>query len=545
MASTGQSGGDDDGGWDGRAIQVLGAILVAVLLAFLAYYLLSGFFGHRDQGGYGNGGGNISNSSSTNCGASDCAPAAANGQQTAVLQPLPRQPLPEAVREWRRAAWQRDDIFAQITLGDLYSRDDSFYDPVEAYVWYFMALRDDHAYDTSAAAYPAMQQLFNHAQDRESALFDSMSLEQRLEARRRLIYILACRGSDGYITLGRLHRDYYSVNGGVCRSSSGGYGSSGGSSSGSSGSYGASSSSYDTAMPWWQRIMGYQNQSVPSSDVCSPPPATAIVLSNADAMMYFDIAQQLGHPLAPSYVSDQENLILDLPHGSDIISDARSRARNWRPDLEFYQGQTRGGTVHSDECVETTQRHQALLRVGEIPQPAIYHALLLQSAAKLDPPRDPRELDAAVRRYQEMQQDDVTGLLSPEETVHLIQMGAVDGDAQSQVSLGIMYTKGVGVQRNFVRAAYWFGRADLQGSGEATYYLGVLYKVGVDGIPHDADKAARLFTEAALRGYDPSRSMLVDMLAPPHGRDEHHEDLRPDDHHPEHHHRDHHRRPPQ
>src|SRR5215510_5140668 len=41
----------------------------------------------------------------------------------------------------RHAAWQNDDFWAQLALGHLYyaSRDNSSWNPVEAYVWYFLA----------------------------------------------------------------------------------------------------------------------------------------------------------------------------------------------------------------------------------------------------------------------------------------------------------------------------------------------------------------------------------------------------------------------
>ena len=49
--------------------------------------------------------------------------------------------LEAAVRVWRQAAWQNDDFLAQVKLGDIYSNssDSRYFDPVEAYVWYFIA----------------------------------------------------------------------------------------------------------------------------------------------------------------------------------------------------------------------------------------------------------------------------------------------------------------------------------------------------------------------------------------------------------------------
>jgi TPR repeat protein len=459
--------------------------------------------------------------------------------------------LAETVREWRRAAWQRDDLFAEVTLGDLYSRDDSFYDPVEGYVWYFMALRPDHLYDASPAAQDALNQIWQHAADQEEDIYNEMSLDQRLEARARLIYILANRGSDGFITLGRLHRDRSVLSNGVCRDDA----------------------KQDPPAHWQGRSDSTQH----SDDGPCPDPQSAIVLSNADSLMYFDIAADERHPLAPAYVASQEDLVRSLPHGDEIIADARSRARNWLPGFEFYPGQTRGGTLHSDESIETEERHQALMRVDEIPPDAISQALMLAGAAApdsrpaadpggpssamgappapLDPsapigpaaadpsappgssaqgdygPDDSNMSDPAVQHFQETIGDDQTGVLTPAETVRLIQMAAVNGDANAQVELGVMYTKGIGVPRNYPRAQQWFAAADRQGNCEATYYLGVLYKVGVDGVPHDDDKASRLFAESGICGFEPVRSQLLDLLSVPASGD-----IPPPAPHPRHHH---------
>jgi TPR repeat protein len=126
--------------------------------------------------------------------------------------------LPDAVRVWRQDAWRLDDFFAQVRLGDLYSQNQSFapkespknpsfYDPVEAYVWYFMALRPDHLYsfdDNSTAAqnvYSVKSNALKNAED----VFYSLTFEQRLEARARILYILSSRGAAGFMTLGRMH----------------------------------------------------------------------------------------------------------------------------------------------------------------------------------------------------------------------------------------------------------------------------------------------------------------------------------------------------
>ena len=65
--------------------------------------------------------------------------------------------LEAAIRIWRKAAWQDDDFLSEIKLGDIYGDergDNKFYDPVEAYVWYYLASVstriDDHIGDPYA-----------------------------------------------------------------------------------------------------------------------------------------------------------------------------------------------------------------------------------------------------------------------------------------------------------------------------------------------------------------------------------------------------------
>ncbi len=507
MAGSGDWRGYDDG--VRRTAQVFAAIVVVILVAIGFLYFCTP--GDRCNAASGCVDCDASGDCSTQGSTDQTDPGGDPQQAPAGLQPAQGRPLPETVRAWRQAAWQRDDIFAQITLGDLYARDDSFYDPVEAYVWYFMALRPGHVYNTGAGADVAMDRILDHAASRRDDLFAGMSLDQRLEARKRLIYILSCQGSEGFITLGRLHRDRYDPDSAVCRPPE------------------------PSHKCWWCRHSGgdtapagYDNTAYYDSSVCRAPDASAIVPGNADLLMYFFIAQQEHHPLADSYIGEQEQIIKDRNYtrADEIIADTRARASHWSAPMEYYTGQTRGGTLHTDECIADTSHRLALMRADEIPQMTIWHALSLQNPGKLRPPYDDRNAcDAAVRHFQEFLQDDITGVLSPREKVRLMQMGAVDGDVDTQIFLGVMYAKGIGVPRNYVRALYWFDKADRQGSGEATYYMGVLFRVGVDGIPHDGDKAARLFTEAALRGYDPSKNLLLDMLTPPyhvHGEDHHH-----------------------
>ncbi len=125
--------------------------------------------------------------------------------------------LPDAVKVWRQEAWQRDDFLAQVRLGDLYStsqsiapgesKNPSFADPVEAYVWYFMALRPyrDYRADDNSNAANTIYNVRNYALNNAEQIYNSLTFEQRLDARARILYILSSRGAEGFLTLGRIH----------------------------------------------------------------------------------------------------------------------------------------------------------------------------------------------------------------------------------------------------------------------------------------------------------------------------------------------------
>jgi TPR repeat protein len=528
--------------------------------------------------------------------------------------------LPDAVKVWRQEAWRQDDFFAQVRLGDLYSanqsfapaespKNPSFFDPVEAYVWYFLALRpgNDYRADDYSASYDAIYNIRSNALRSAGDIFSALTFEQRLEARARILYILASRGAEGFLTLGRIHSsgsqiynqqntskpqvmlclrsswdhwysswawwlwtqvssgiyphpavwkwvantqsnwdarlpdymcdgasvpqepaDNYAIsgnsNGGPVALNSGSSGSGlpvsspggsigfdprvslqGSSSSGSNseaiplvntGGGGAASSSSSSAG-------NYNQSSIPS----------VFVTNDAEALTYFQIAATLGHPLGSAYANSLRSSIKYYnADGERIVADAERRARYWLPLFEYYPGATAGGMPHSDESLPSIEQRIALGRYREIPLFAIADALEFRGFLKRGCGPSPFCFKKAVAAFQSSQGFEPTGYLVPPQTVRLIQMAAVDGDAVSQDRLGIMYAKGVGVPQNFVRAEKWFTRAANQRYGDALFNLYVLYKVGPNGIEPDENKAVSFNTQAALAGYNPSRCELLNLL---------------------------------
>jgi TPR repeat protein len=70
------------------------------------------------------------------------------------------------------------------------------------------------------------------------------------------------------------------------------------------------------------------------------------------------------------------------------------------------------------------------------------------------------------------------------------------GDAAAQYSLGVIHSRGDGVERNPAQAAEWYSRAAERGYARAQYNLGLLYANG-DGVRRDYVKAYTWFSIAA------------------------------------------------
>lgn len=546
--------------------------------------------------------------------------------------------LPDAVKVWRQDAWRQDDFLSQVRLGDLYSnnqsigpgessKNPSFGDPVEAYVWYYMALRPGHDYraDETPNSYDTLYTVRNNALNNAEEIYYSLTFEQRLDARARILYILSSRGAEGYITLGRIHASSY-YNGDnslrkpyviLCMRSdwdhwysswawwlwslvsgspyphpavwkwvsnedynwqrrfpdyqcdgteqpkepennyptsntySGSSTSSGmlsvapGSNQGSGNPFGSPSVSMsaDSRAPasngassnspgnstlmvggGGSTMSGYGSGSAGSSRYYGSTSysgggtrqaPSVFISSDSEALTYFQIAVAMGHPLANAYASAERSTIkYNDPDAARTISDAEKRARFWTPPFEFYPGATSGGMPHSDESLPSLEQRMALSRIRELPPRAILEALDFRGYTR--PAKlcglPPVCFKKGVVQFQAAMGWEPNGFLTAPQTVRLIQMAAVDGDAIAQDRLGIMYAKGIGVQQNFVRAEKWFVKSANQRFPDALFNLYVLYKVGPNGIEPDEHKAVSYSAQAMAAGYNRNFCELQDLL---------------------------------
>jgi len=84
---------------------------------------------------------------------------------------------------------------------------------------------------------------------------------------------------------------------------------------------------------------------------------------------------------------------------------------------------------------------------------------------------------------------------------------AVQGDANAQYDLGLMYQNGEGVTADDKEAFAWFRKAAENGLAQAQTQVGLMYYTGV-GIPQDDTEAAAWFRKATEQGFTDSRADL-------------------------------------
>lgn len=81
---------------------------------------------------------------------------------------------------------------------------------------------------------------------------------------------------------------------------------------------------------------------------------------------------------------------------------------------------------------------------------------------------------------------------------NLIAM-AEKGNKEAQNDLGFSYGQGLGVDKNYEQAIYWYEKAAAQGSIPALYNIGLFYEKGF-GVTKDLLQARRFYTKAAMQG---------------------------------------------
>lgn len=86
---------------------------------------------------------------------------------------------------------------------------------------------------------------------------------------------------------------------------------------------------------------------------------------------------------------------------------------------------------------------------------------------------------------------------------------ALRGEAPAQYSLGRLYEKGLGTDRNYDEALRWYRRAAEQNHADAQYRVAVAYAFGAGGVSKDETQAAKWLQRAAENGHVKSQKMLA------------------------------------
>jgi TPR repeat protein len=73
------------------------------------------------------------------------------------------------------------------------------------------------------------------------------------------------------------------------------------------------------------------------------------------------------------------------------------------------------------------------------------------------------------------------------------------GEPQAQFNVGVMFFKGIGVERDYEEAHRWFLKSAKQGASNSQGFLGILYEQGL-GVSRDLEESLRWYTLAVRQG---------------------------------------------
>ena len=80
-----------------------------------------------------------------------------------------------------------------------------------------------------------------------------------------------------------------------------------------------------------------------------------------------------------------------------------------------------------------------------------------------------------------------------------LKASAEQGDTEAQFNLGIIYAKGIGVEKDAAKSFEWIHKAAEQGNVVAQGLVGWMYDIG-DGVNENRVEAAKWYLKAAEQG---------------------------------------------
>lgn len=404
------------------------------------------------------------------------------------------------LRHLRRLAFT-GDFFAQIELGRRYEAqralDANIQDPIESAVWYAVALTNAEGYapiNMARRSWGVLRPVSRYDDCRAwerhvlyrtlDKLLSRMSSVEQGKVRDRVIYVMSTQGADGYRTLARVYDDMY-------------------------GPYGEPIDN-DQAL----EATGGRRPGAVATEASLQAATTLFTRNDVDAYLYNYLAMQTGDVGAYVLLKDFEK---SEPRRASYGAFVEAKAKRWVPPYEFYPPEAPdSGVPHSDESRITGDGYElALSRLkGRLPFVHVGRALKYLGVVNREVTQPEQLLDQEIETLEGMLGRNMTGDLEPIEWVRAIQYAAVQGSADAQLVLAVMYTEGVGVQPDYARAFYWYSEADKQGSAEAKYAMSSYFALGVAGVA-DQDKARSVAyrMESALAGFGPSAQRVQAVLA--------------------------------
>ncbi|MBI5201149.1 MAG: SEL1-like repeat protein [Elusimicrobia bacterium] len=120
-----------------------------------------------------------------------------------------------------------------------------------------------------------------------------------------------------------------------------------------------------------------------------------------------------------------------------------------------------------------------------------------------------KDADTGLGQWMLLGQGSVIGAPDFPERWKKIEDGAQNGKPEDRLKLGAYLCNGVIVKRDGPSGLYWMGRAAREGSVEAMYQLGRLYRHGRDCAPESHEAAAAWLHEAAEKKHVPAMRELA------------------------------------
>lgn len=96
------------------------------------------------------------------------------------------------------------------------------------------------------------------------------------------------------------------------------------------------------------------------------------------------------------------------------------------------------------------------------------------------------------------------------ESLWKIYTEALQGDSEAQFQTGVIFERGIGLEKNETKAAYWYEKAAMQGHVDAQYNVGIMY-AGGRGVEQNMTAAVHWFREASAHG-DKESAILLDKI---------------------------------